>query len=323
MEKSTNIPEYYWCINKDQWSKFQRNTQLHLGANDIDKISGLSDPIDMQEVDSIYRPLVALLQINYAAHQHFLRQQNAFLKENSEFSRSFDSQNIKSTPYVIAIAGSVAVGKSSVARLLHTMLKQLPSKPKVDLVTTDGFLYPNKVLIEKNILNKKGFPISYNTKALLQFLKDVKSAKNNLHIPKYSHVEYDILENEYQEINSPNILILEGLNVLQPPSLESSLAVSDFFDFSIYIDADEKDIENWYIERFLKLKESAFQNEKSYFKNYANLSREEAIAKAQSIWHNINLPNLHENIIDTRNRAKLIIHKGTDHKVEKIWLRKP
>lgn len=307
---------HYWSFDRNSWSQLKKTTDFHLGQNDISKIAGTSDPIDMTEIDTIYKPLSALLQIRYEAHLNLIRKQKSFFNENSNNGVGMNS------PYVIAIAGSVAVGKSSVARLLQKMLQQLPSKPKVELVTTDGFLHPNRYLEKNQIMHKKGFPISYNTDLLHDFLTRIKAGENNISIPQYSHIEYDILENEKQIISNPNILIVEGLNVLQPSLGNTNQILSDFFNFSIYIDALPTNIEQWYIERFLQLRKTAFTLENSYFKNYANLNDKEATELATRIWKTINLKNLKENIEQTKHRATIIIKKGQKHKVENIKLRK-
>ena len=316
MNITQNLPNQYWFFNRDSWSQLKKTTDMHLGQKDINAISGLSDPIDMEEINTIYKPLCALLQIRYEAYLNLLRKQKNFFNENSNNTINID------TPFVIAIAGSVSAGKSSVARLLQTMLQQLPSKPRVELVTTDGFLHTNKYLLDNNLMDKKGFPISYNMPLLYQFMNDMKSGKTNVSIPKYSHIEYDILKNEEQLVKNPNILIIEGLNVLQATPNNNEV-LSDFFNFSIYIDATYNNLEEWYVERFLRLRETAFQLENSYFKNYADLNDDEAIELAKNIWKTINLKNLKENIEKTKTRATAIIHKGTNHKVENILLRKP
>lgn len=317
MDKNTTFSDYYWEFDRTSWSKLQKTTNLHLVQKDINSISGLADPIDMDEINTIYKPLCVLLQIRYEAYLNLIRKQKTFFNENS--TNELDTN----PPFIIAIAGSVAVGKSSVARLLQKMLQQLPSKPKVDLITTDGFLYPNKILQEKNIMNKKGFPISYNTTLLAKFMQNLKAGKTNIKIPQYSHIEYDILGNQHQIIQKPNIVIIEGLNVLQPTLGETKQIISDFFNFSIYIDANPNHIEKWYIERFLRLRETAFTLKNSYFKHYANLNDTQSRELAKKIWETINLKNLKENIDETKTRATTIIRKGKNHKVEKILLRKP
>jgi len=227
-------------------------------------------------------------------------------------------------PYVIGVAGSVAVGKSTFARILQALLARWPDHPKVDLITTDGFLHPNHVLEERGIMNRKGFPESYDTRNLLKFLRELKSGRPAVQAPVYSHVVYDIVDGEHATVCQPDILILEGLNVLQvgAPGSEAAEFVSDYFDFSIYIDADEADIEQWYVDRFLSLCESVFQNPDSFFRHFAHLSRDEAIATARGIWQGINGLNLSENIEPTRERASLILRKGADHRVSDVRLRK-
>ena len=230
------------------------------------------------------------------------------------------------TPFVIGIAGSVAVGKSTTARILMELLSRWPSSPKVDLVTTDGFLYPNAVLQRENMMDRKGFPESYDTGALLRFLSAIKAGKKDVKAPMYSHLTYDVLPNASRTIDRPDILIFEGINVLQSRNLPADgkivPMVSDFFDFSIYIDAEEKLIHAWYVERFMRLRETAFKNPDSYFHRYATISETAALAIAESLWHNINLKNLHQNILPTRPRADLILQKGKNHLIETVALRK-
>jgi len=230
------------------------------------------------------------------------------------------------TPFIIGIAGSVAVGKSTTARVLAELLARWPSSPKVDLVTTDGFLYPNEVLLRENLMERKGFPESYDVGAVLRFLSDIKAGQPNVKAPKYSHLTYDVLPDEFTVIDRPDILIFEGINVLQVRDLPEDGKivpfVSDFFDFSIYIDADEDDIHRWYVERFMRLRETAFRNPESFFNRYASIKEDEARAKAESLWANINLRNLKQNILPTRPRADLILRKGPDHLIEQVALRK-
>ena len=314
MTETTQTPQNYTKIDRNTWKTLNKTTNLHLGHNDINKIASIGDPIDMEEIDTIYKPLCALLQIHYEAHQNLKRKQTKFFNENSNQIKQ------PQTPYIIAIAGSVAVGKSSVARLLQKLLQQLPSKPKVELVTTDGFLHPNKYLQKHNLMDKKGFPISYDTNKLTTFITDLKTGKTNLQIPKYSHIEYDIKQNETQKIQNPNIVIIEGLNVLQIPTQTNQL-ISDHFNQTIYINANPQHIEKWYINRFLQLRKTAFTLENSYFKNYANLNDEQATQLAKKIWETINLKNLKENIEKTKNRAEIIINKDQNHKVENILLK--
>jgi len=294
-----NAPNPYARFDRREWDRLADRTPLPLTQEDIDRIASLGDPIDMTEVDTIYRPLSALLQLYIDGRRRTAAERHAFLGEPEGHS----------TPFVIGIAGSVAVGKSTVARLLQLLLSRWDSTPRVDLVTTDGFLYPNQILQERSLIARKGFPESYDRSALISFLASVKAGNPHAKAPVYSHVTYDIVR----------------LNVLQPPRSAPgsiSVAVSDYFDFSIYVDADEKLIEQWYVDRFLKLRATAFSREDSYFKTYASLTDDEAASTAHVVWNAINLPNLRENIRPTRERATLIFTKGPDHRVESLSIRK-
>ena len=277
----------------------------------MDKLHALGEPLTLAEIEEIYVPLALLLDVHIDHFQELHAKSNVFFKRNHQ-----------KLPFIIGIAGSVAAGKSTTARVLRKVLSLLPSKPKVELVTTDGFLYPNKELIKRNILNRKGFPESYDTKKLLQFLSDIKSGQTQVTAPVYSHLEYDILPREKLVISQPDILVIEGINVLQVNTRNNGVFVSDFFDYSIYVDADEKDIVNWYIDRFESLRATAFQSSASYFHKYADLSLEESTDMARQIWDEINKPNLHENILPTRYRADLILKKSAQHFVKKIKVRK-
>ncbi len=302
-------------FSRAEWDRLASRTPLPLTPTDISRIASLGDPIDMQEVDAIYRPLSALLQLYVEGSRRTAAARRAFLEE-PEFPP---------TPFVIGIAGSVAVGKSTVARLLRLLLSRWEHTPRVDLVTTDGFLLPNAVLEERGILARKGFPESYDRIALREFLAGVKAGEEDLQVPVYDHVSYDVVPGRTQTVSRPDILIVEGVNVLQPPRLSpgtSGVAVSDFFDFSIYVDADEAHVEQWYVDRFLQLRSTAFLREDSYFRTYADLTDEEADATARVIWHAINLPNLQENILPTRERATMVFTKGPTHRVESLYLRK-
>lgn len=307
----------YLTFDRDSWSKLSEATPLPLTAQEVENLRGLGDPIELAEVDTIYRPLSRLLNLYIAAQRKLHKASSTFLHEPHERS-----------PYVIAVAGSVAVGKSTTARLLRTLLARWPDTPRVELLTTDGFLYPNAELQRRGIMNRKGFPESYDRRALLTFLYDLKSGKPEVSAPVYDHLTYDIVPGEKIVVNRPDVLIVEGLNVLQPASKDqhdrfySSLAVSDFFDFSIYVDADPTDIKRWYVERFLSLRQTAFTKSESYFHRYASISDAAAEETAQSIWDTINAPNLFENVSPTRLRATLVLRKGPDHGVEKIMLRK-
>lgn len=301
-------------FEREQWDRLVDRTPLPLTQEDIDRIASLGDPIDMSEVDAIYRPLSALLQLYVDGRRRTARERRTFLGDAHT-----------PTPFVIGIAGSVAVGKSTVARLLQLLLSRWEHTPRVDLVTTDGFLYPNAVLEAKGILARKGFPESYNRGALIDFLAKVKSGAPHLEVPVYSHVVYDIVEGKTLSVDAPDILIVEGLNVLQPPRVHPGsvgVAVSDYFDFSIYVDADEASIEQWYVDRFLTLRRTAFSREDSFFRTYAGLSDEEAEVTARMVWTAINLPNLRENIAPTRERATMIFTKGPHHRVESLLIRK-
>ena len=297
-------------MQRDEWAALRAATPLTLREEDLDKLRGINDEIDLEEVAAVYLPLSRLLNLYVSASQDLAKVSSTFLGTMAP-----------RVPYVIGVAGSVAVGKSTFARILQALLARWPDHPNVGLVTTDGFLYPNKVLDERGLMARKGFPESYDTRRLLSFMREVKSGADVVRAPVYSHVIYDVLEDEEVVIQRPDIIILEGLNVLQVSSLANEF-VSDYFDISIYIDADEPDILGWFISRFMKLRESVFQDPNSFFRHYAMLSDEEAVATATAIWHDINGRNLQENIIPTRERASLILHKAADHRVTDVKLHK-
>ncbi|MGE7186208.1 type I pantothenate kinase [Peribacillus sp. NPDC006672] len=300
----------YFKFNRKKWASLRNHTPLPLTEEELDDLKGINEEISIQEVEEIYLPLTRLINLYVEASQQLNTATSSFLKTNA-----------KKVPYIIGIAGSVAVGKSTTARLLQTLLSRWDNHRNVGLVTTDGFLYSNDSLEEKGLMKRKGFPESYDTQKLINLIGDVKAGKNKVEVPIYSHLTYDILSNEVQTICNPDILIVEGVNVLQV-NKENQVFVSDFFDFSLYVDANEVDIERWYVERFLLLQKTAFQRPESYFHRYTNLSKKNAIEKATQIWEEINLKNLHENILPTKGRANLVLKKGSDHKVENIYLRK-
>jgi type I pantothenate kinase len=302
----------YVAIDRADWAELAKNSTAPLTEEELKNIRGLGDFLDLQEVQEVYLPVSKLLSI-YAQGTQSLHKSTA----------EYFGERAKRTPFIIAVAGSVAVGKSTVSRLLMELMKRWNGIPNVELITTDGFLYPNAELEKRGLMNRKGFPESYDRKRLLQFVADVKSGKEEVSAPVYSHLSYDILEGEHKVINSPDVLIVEGLNVLQPPAIGQEVALSDYFDFSIYIDAEPADIEQWYLERFKALWETAFTNPASYFHPLTKeLSEEQAMQRATGFWNEINLVNLKENIEPTRSRAKLVMQKGKQHRVEKVLLRK-
>lgn len=304
------MADRYLSFSRDEWSDLRAATPLTMREKDLEAMRGINDRIDLDEVKAVYLPLTRLLNLYVSATQNL-----------HKVSATFLGTIAPKVPYVIGVAGSVAVGKSTFARILEALLSRWPDHPQVELVTTDGFLHPNRVLAERGIMNRKGFPESYDTRRLLQFLREVKSGEPEARAPVYSHVVYDIIDGEETVVRRPDILILEGLNVLQS-GVDSQEFVSDYFDFSIYVDADEGDIERWYVDRFLALRETVFQNPDSFFRHYASLSREEAISTARAIWREINGKNLVENIAPTRPRASLVLRKGDDHRVTEVLLRK-
>ena len=305
----------YRIFSRAEWAAKRHDTPMTLTSDEVTRLRSLHDRLDIAEVEEIYLPLSRLLSLYVAATQRLFHAQQAFL----------GTEDAK-MPYIIGVAGSVAVGKSTTARVLQALLARWPNVPKVDLITTDGFLYPNAILEREGLMERKGFPESYDLPALLRFLSDIKAGKRKVTAPVYSHLTYNVMPDKLITVDRPDILIVEGLNVLQtgaPPKDGKAIPyVSDFFDFSIYLDADEDVLRSWYVDRFLTLRGTAFRDPKSYFHRYATLSDEEAVETAASIWTRINLLNLNENILPTRQRADLILKKVESHLVEEVALRR-
>ncbi|WP_105956417.1 type I pantothenate kinase [Apilactobacillus quenuiae] len=303
-------PINYYTFKKDEWKNFYHTQSVPLTKESLKQIKAFNDQISLQDVKDVYIPIVHLLDL---CTKNF----NDWQKIKTQF---LDKENRK-VPFIIGISGSVAVGKSTTARLLEVLLSHFFPKKKVQLITTDGFLYNTKELERRGIMQQKGFPESYDMKALINFLNEVKSGQPNVKSPVYSHEVYDIIPNRYDIIDRPDILIIEGINTLQLPS-NQQIYVSDFTDFSIYIDAADNLIEKWYLDRFKKLMDTAFQNPSNHYYELAHSNREKAVQMAKDVWQSINLPNLEENIKPTRTRADLIIHKGEEHRIDNILLRK-
>jgi len=298
-------------IDRGDWAALAPSMPVALDESDIHRLRGLGDSLDLTEVAEVYLPLSRLLNLYVAGARATRDATSAFL-----------GQRPQATPFVIGIAGSVAVGKSTTARLLQELLSRWDDTPHVELITTDGFLWPNAELERRGLLQRKGFPESYDRRSLTRFVSQVKSGVASVTAPVYSHLVYDIVPGEQIVVERPDVLIVEGLNVLQPPASAARIAVSDLFDFSIYVDARTADIKDWYVERFLRLQRSAFADPTSYFHRYASLSEPEATTRARAIWDEINGPNLEQNVLPTRARADLVLRKGADHSVASVLLRK-
>ncbi len=306
----------YHRFTRSAWAALRADTPLTLSSNDLARLRSINEPITLEEVIEIYLPLSRLLALYVAATQ-------GLFKATQRFLGAEDGK----MPYIIGVAGSVAAGKSTFTRVMQALLSRWPNTPRVELVTTDGFLFPNAVLEREGLMGKKGFPESYDGGALMRFMSDVKAGRRAVEAPVYSHLTYDIVPEDWVVIDRPDILIVEGLNVLLPGRRlprdgRGSAFVSDFFDFSIYLDADNDDLERWYVERFMRLRETSFRDPRSYFRKYAELDDEAAEIRARQIWRDINLANLSENVLPTRERANLVLTKGPSHRVEHVALRK-
>jgi type I pantothenate kinase len=309
--------EMYQTFSRGEWAMLRANTPLTLSQDELVALRGINESVSVEELAEVYLPLSRLLNLHIRAARNLNGVSDAFL-----------GRPIAAGTYVIAIAGSVAVGKSTFARILQAIMARWPDHPRVDLVTTDGFLYPNRQLEEKQLMGRKGFPESYDVKLMVQFLADVKAGNTDVKAPVYSHHTYDIVQDQWQYVRCPDVLIFEGLNVLQagltggPGGRRASVILSDFFDFSIYLDAETADIETWYLDRFLLLKRTAFQKPTSYFHHYKDLGDDEAREVGKRIWLAINAVNLRENILPTRERAHVVLHKRRDHSIGRVSLRK-
>jgi type I pantothenate kinase len=313
--QSNSLLSPYVEFDRSAWARLRDHHPLSLTQADVTRLQGLGDRLDLAEIEQVYLPLSRLLNFYVGATAGLHRITTDFLGESPE-----------QTPFVIGVAGSVAVGKSTTARILRELLARWPGTPRVELMTTDGFLYPNAELERRGLLEHKGFPESYDLRRLLRFVADVKAGKDGVSAPVYSHLSYDIVPGAQSVVHRPDVLIVEGLNVLQAPRVladgRTGLAVSDFFDFSVYVDARKEHIKAWYVERFLRLRETSFTDPDSYFHRYAGLSDQEAREVAGDIWDSINGPNLTRNVLTTRGRATLVLNKGEDHSVSRIRLRK-
>jgi type I pantothenate kinase len=315
MELHRMFPHLYDKFSREQWAKLRANMPLEISHEDLDALRGLNDPVSLEEVEAIYLPLGRLLNIHIVTAHGLVRVKDSFLGRPSA-----------RPTYIIAVTGSVAVGKSTFSRVLGEVLSRWGDHPTVELVTTDGFLFPNSALEERGMMERKGFPESYDLRKMLDFMIALRQGAKTLKVPVYSHDSYDIVPNEFLEIRRPEILILEGLNLLQLNLLGDlrtpKIFASDLIDFSIYVDAEEADIRKWYMERFMLLKNTAFRNPRSFFHRFSEMEDEEAKAFASDIWERINLVNLVSNVAPTRERAQVVMQKGPDHKVQEVWLRR-
>lgn len=299
----------YMAFSRDEWASLRANTPLTLSQQDLATLKSVNEEVSLEEVVGAYLPLSRLLNLHVSAARNLVSVKDAFL-----------GRPAGQTPYIIAVAGSVAVGKSTFARILRTLIARWPNRPKVELITTDGFLHPTSILEERGLMARKGFPESYDTRRMIRFLADIKGGKAEVSAPVYSHMAYDIIPDAEQVVRQPDVLIFEGLNVLQAAT--SPVMASDFFDFSVYIDADETDIQSWFLERFMLLQKTAFQDSSAFFHRYKDLTTEEAADFARTIWQTINSVNLHDNILPTRERASLILTKLADHSLGEVRLRR-
>ncbi len=313
MDISSQSP--YMLFNRDKWATLRQSEPMTLTQEELEELKGINEELSMEEVQDIYLPLTRLLSYYVNA-----------TKSRQAAMMEFLNEKALKIPFIIGVAGSVSVGKSTTARVLEALISRWKENSKVALITTDGFLYPNAILEEKGLMLKKGFPQSYDIHRLLQFVSDVKSGKPEVKAPKYSHLIYDVIPDEYEIIKQPDILIIEGLNVLQSgmdyPKSKPRVFVSDYLNFSIYVDAEEDMLEQWYVSRFMKFRNGAFTDPKSYFYSFTQLTDANAINMAKSIWREINRKNLRKNILPTRERASLILHKSEDHRVDYVRLRK-
>ncbi len=309
------FPDLYEKFSREQWAKLRASMPMQISKEDLDGLRGLNDPVSLDEVEQIYLPLGRLLNIHVANSHRLERVKDSFLGRPSA-----------RPSYVVAVTGSVAVGKSTFSRVLAQVLSRWAAHPTIELVATDGFLLPNKVLEERGLMERKGFPESYDLRAMLDFMIAVRQGTPTLKVPVYSHDSYDIVPNEYLEIRRPEILILEGLNLLQMTlhgeARRPKIFASDMIDISIYVDAEETDIRRWYLERFMLLKNTAFRNPRSFFHRYADMNDDEARKFATEVWEKINLVNLVSNVAPTRERAQIVMQKGPDHRVHEVWLRR-